>query len=141
LTWALGTGVPVVGLTLVGIGELVGTIDASSERVATTAVTLGGVALIIGLAATVLTARSLADPLNAVRRAVRQVQRGENDTEVDVYDGTSSAARSVRTSRAKRWSVGSRSVARSWRSQCCSSTWSDRPSSPMSGRRPRSWSC
>ena len=88
LTWALGTGVPVVGLTLVGIGELVGTIDASSERVATTAVTLGGVALIIGLAATVLTARSLADPLNAVRRAVRQVQRGENDTEVDVYDGS-----------------------------------------------------
>ena len=88
LTWALGTGVPVVGLTLVGIGELVGTIDASSERVATTAVTLGGVALIIGLAATVLTARSLADPLNAMRRAVRQVQRGDDGAEVDVYDGS-----------------------------------------------------
>ncbi len=88
LTWALGTGVPVVGLTLVGIGELIGTIDASSQRVATTAVTLGGVALIIGLAATVLTARSLADPLNAVRRAVRQVQRGEDGAKVDVYDGS-----------------------------------------------------
>jgi adenylate cyclase len=87
LTWALGTGVPVVGLTLVGIGELAGTIDASAERVATTAVTLGGVALIIGLAATALTARSLADPLNAIRRGVRQVQRGE-DAEVDVYDGS-----------------------------------------------------
>ena len=138
LTWALGTGVPVLGLTLVGIGELAGTIDASSERVATTAVTLGGVALIIGLAVTALTARSLADPLNAVRRAVRQVQRGENDAEVDVYDGsevgllqaglqphgrraararascaTCSAARSARTSRARRWSAGSRSAARS----------------------------
>jgi adenylate cyclase len=87
LTWALGTGVPVVGLTLVGVGELAGTIEASSERVATTAVTLGGVALIIGLAATALTARSLADPLNAIRRGVRQVQRGE-DAEVDVYDGS-----------------------------------------------------
>jgi adenylate cyclase len=87
LTWALGTGVPVVGLTLVGIGELTGVIDASSKGVATTAVTLGGVALVIGLAATALTARSLADPLNAIRSAVRQVQRGE-EAEVDVYDGS-----------------------------------------------------
>jgi adenylate cyclase len=88
LTWALGTGVPVVGVTLVGAGELIGTIDASSDRVATTAVVLGGVALVIGLAAMALTARSLADPLKAVRRAVRQVQRGEDGAQVDVYDGS-----------------------------------------------------
>jgi adenylate cyclase len=75
-------------LTLVGIGELAGIIDASSDRVATTAVTLGGVALVIGLAAMALTARSLADPLKAVRRAVRQVQDGEDGAEVDVYDGS-----------------------------------------------------
>jgi adenylate cyclase len=88
LTWALGTGVPVLGLTLVGIGELTGLIDASSDRVATTAVSLGGVALVIGLAVIWLTARSLADPLESVRRAVGQVQRGEEGAEVDVYDGS-----------------------------------------------------
>ncbi len=165
LTWALGTGVPVVGLTLVGIGELIGTIDASSERVATTAVTPGGVALIIGLAATVLTARSLADPLNAVRRAVRQVQRGDDEAEVDVYDGSELGpcrpgsnqmvdglrererlrdlfGRQVGEDVARQaLERGSRSAARSSRSPCCSSTWSARPSWPTSGRRPRSWSC
>jgi adenylate cyclase len=88
LTWALGTGVPVLGLTLVGAGELLGTIHASADRVATTALTLGGVALVIGLAAIALTARSLADPLESVRRAVRQVQRGEAGARVDVYDGS-----------------------------------------------------
>jgi adenylate cyclase len=88
LTWALGTGVPVLGLTLVGGGELTGVIDASSDRVATTAVTLGGVALVIGLAAMGMTARSVADPLKAVRRAVRLVQRGEEGAQVDVYDGS-----------------------------------------------------
>jgi adenylate cyclase len=42
----------------------------------------------VGLAAIALTARSLADPLESVRRAVRQVQRGEEGARVDVYDGS-----------------------------------------------------
>jgi adenylate cyclase len=88
LTWALGTGVPVLGVTLVGAAELQGTIDASADRVAITAVSLGGVALIVGVAVMALTARSLADPLESVRRAVRQVQGGDQDVEVDVYDGS-----------------------------------------------------
>lgn len=88
LTWALGTGVPVLGVTLVGAAELNGTIDASADRVAITGVVLGGVGLIVGVAVMALTARSLADPLDAVRRAVRQVQDGEQDVEVDVYDGS-----------------------------------------------------
>jgi adenylate cyclase len=88
LTWALGTGVPVLGVTLVGAAELQGTIDASADRVAITGVSLGGVALIVGVAVTALTARSLADPLESVRRAVRRVQSGDQDVEVDVYDGS-----------------------------------------------------
>jgi adenylate cyclase len=88
LTWALGTGVPVLGVTLVGAGELLGVIDATADRVAITGVSLGGVALIVGVAVMALTARSLADPLESMRRAVRQVQRGDQDVEVDVYDGS-----------------------------------------------------
>jgi adenylate cyclase len=88
LTWALGTGVPVLGLTLVGAGDLTGVLDASSDRLAATAVSLGGIALIVGLVVMALTARSLADPLDGVRRALGQVQRGENDAHVDVYDGS-----------------------------------------------------
>jgi adenylate cyclase len=88
LTWALGTGVPVLGVTLVGAGELLGVIDASADRLAITGVSLGGVALVVGVAVMALTARSLADPLESVRRAIRQVQRGDQDAAVDVYDGS-----------------------------------------------------
>jgi adenylate cyclase len=87
LTYILGTGVPVLGVTLVGAGELTGVIDASADRLATTALLLGGVALVVGLAVMALTARSLADPLEAVRGALRRVQRGD-DAHVDVYDGS-----------------------------------------------------
>ena len=88
LTWALGTGVPVLGVTLVGASELFGLIDASADRVAITGVSLGGVALIIGVAVMALTARSLADPLESVRRAIRRVQDGDQDASVPVYDGS-----------------------------------------------------
>ncbi|MCW2984556.1 MAG: cyaB 1 [Conexibacter sp.] len=88
LTWALGTGVPVLGITLVGAGELLGVIDATADRVAITGVALGGVALVVGVAMTALAARSLADPLESVRRAIRRVQGGDQDVEVDVYDGS-----------------------------------------------------
>jgi adenylate cyclase len=88
LTWALGTGVPVLGVTLVGAGELTGVLDASADRVAATAVILGAIALVVGLTVMALTARSLADPLDGLRSALRRVQRGESDVHVDAYDGS-----------------------------------------------------
>jgi adenylate cyclase len=88
LTWALGTGVPVLGIALAGLGELTGVLDASADRVAATAVSLGAVALVLGVAATALTARSLADPLAALRRATDRVRRGETDVAVAVDDGS-----------------------------------------------------
>ncbi|HEU4976626.1 MAG TPA: adenylate/guanylate cyclase domain-containing protein [Baekduia sp.] len=88
LTWALGTGVPVVGVTLVGAGVLTGVLDASADRIAGTAVVLGGTALVVGLIVTALAARSLADPLDGVRRALARVQRGDTSVEVEVYDGS-----------------------------------------------------
>jgi adenylate cyclase len=88
LTYTLGSGVPVLGVTLVGAGVLTGVIDASSDRLARTALLLGGVALVVGLAVMALTAQSLADPLEGLRGALRRVQRGEDDAHVDVYDGS-----------------------------------------------------
>ncbi|HEY6762883.1 MAG TPA: adenylate/guanylate cyclase domain-containing protein [Baekduia sp.] len=87
LTYVVGTGVPVLGLVLVGAGVLTGTIEASSHRLAVTALLLGGIAMVVGVAVMALTARSLADPLEALRRALRRVQQGD-DAHVDVYDGS-----------------------------------------------------
>jgi adenylate cyclase len=88
LTWALGTGVPIVGVTLVGLGQLTGVLHASADRLAAVALVLGGVALLLGLGVTLLSAQSLAHPLEEVRRALARVQRGDTDVRVEVYDGS-----------------------------------------------------
>jgi adenylate cyclase len=87
LFWALGTGVPVVGLMLAGVAALVHG-DVPAERLAVIVLAVGGTALAAGLLVTVGAARAVADPVNTVRRAMRRVERGELDISVTVYDGT-----------------------------------------------------
>ena len=87
LAWALGTGVPVAGLVLIGAVRLAGS-GASSAELATSMVVLGGIALSVGLLAIGLAAKATADPVDSVRRALESVQRGQFATRVPVYDGT-----------------------------------------------------
>jgi adenylate cyclase len=87
LFWALGTGVPVIGLMLTAASALVYE-DVPADRLAVIVLAIGGTALGAGLLVTVGAARAVADPVNAVRRGMRKVQHGELDTTVTVYDGT-----------------------------------------------------
>jgi adenylate cyclase len=87
LFWALGTGVPVVGLMLTAFAALVYS-DVPADRLAVIVLAIGGIALAAGLLVTVGAARAVADPVNAVRRAMRRVQEGELGASVTVYDGT-----------------------------------------------------
>jgi len=88
LTWSLGTGVPILGLALVGLGVLTGRLDASADRLAATALFLGSVGLIVGLLVMLLIARSLAGPLGALRWAMGRVRRGDTEVRVAVDDGS-----------------------------------------------------
>jgi adenylate cyclase len=87
LAWALGTGIPVLGIVTIGILELAGD-NASRTRLAVVMVALGAVAIIVGLLAVAIAARATADPVDSVRRALARVQHGEFDVHVPVYDGT-----------------------------------------------------
>jgi adenylate cyclase len=87
LAWALSTGAPVLGLVLVGAGEVTGISDASGDRLAVTILFLGTVALAVGLAGMTLAARSVADPVERVRRAVAAVGEGRTDVVLPVTDG------------------------------------------------------
>ena len=49
---------------------------------------LGGLAFTVGLLITSLTTRAVADPVLSVRRALSEVERGELEVEVPVYDGS-----------------------------------------------------
>lgn len=87
LSWALGTGVPVTGVVAIGAVALTGG-PHSPTALAVAMVALGGTALTVGLLAIGVAARATADPAEAVRQALRQVQDGDLDVRVPVYDGT-----------------------------------------------------
>lgn len=87
LAWALGTGVPVAGLVAIGVLGLTGQ-DTSRHQLAVAMVSLGAVALTVGLLAVGLAARATADPVDSVRRALDRAQHGDFAVRVPVYDGT-----------------------------------------------------
>ena len=87
LFWGLGTGAPVAGLVVVAIMTLTGD-DISRTKLAVVVLVLGGVVLCFGLLVTSLNARAVVAPILAVRDAMEQVEEGELDVEVQVYDGT-----------------------------------------------------
>lgn len=85
--WALASGVPLLGLALLAIGALGDQFeDAGSLAVAV--LVLAGAGLAAGSIAAVLSARSLAEPIGAVRAALAHVRAGDLDVEVTVDDGS-----------------------------------------------------
>jgi adenylate cyclase len=87
VAWTLATGVPLLGIGAVSALGLAGT-DAAVEDVAGAALFLVAVALGVGLLGVVYVARSIADPVAAVRGAVGRVGEGDLDVRVEVDDGS-----------------------------------------------------
>src|SRR5690606_35588854 len=87
LFWLLGTAAPVIGLFLAGLLALVQD-DYTLTRLAVVVIVVSSVALVFGLFVTVLNARAVVAPVMSVRRALQQVEQGDLDVTVQVYDGT-----------------------------------------------------
>ena len=88
LAWSLGTGVPVVGMLLIGAYAVVDD-EVSRDQLSIVILGLGGCALVVGLLLTLVAARAVADPVMSVRDAVASVEQGDlDDVEVPVYDAT-----------------------------------------------------
>jgi adenylate cyclase len=80
--------VPLAGLVSIGtlaLGHARG-VTIFNLGVAMTA--LGAIGIAVGLLAVILAARTTADPISGLRRALARVQQGELDVRVPVYDGT-----------------------------------------------------
>jgi adenylate cyclase len=87
LSWTLGAGVVLVGLVLVGVSALaLGTFSVAQLSVVV--IVLAGCGLGVGLAVMIALARSLADPIEALRAAVAQVEQGDFTHDVTVDDGS-----------------------------------------------------
>lgn len=85
--WAVGTGVPLVGLMIAGLLALVDD-ETTLRELAIVTLVAGGVILLTGLLVTVLNARAVVAPIMSVRDAMQAVEDGDLDVQVVVYDGT-----------------------------------------------------
>jgi len=87
LAWAMGCGVPVGGLLVLGVRTLLPS-DVTLVELSVAAVVLAGTGLVIGFWAVVLAARATAAPIAGVAQAMVRVHDGDYGTRVPVYDGT-----------------------------------------------------
>ena len=83
LAWAIGSGVPLLGIGL-GVVRLAGEEPLGPAGV----LFLVGVGLVVGLLATAAAARAVADPVQSVAGALREVGSGRLDVSVPVYDAS-----------------------------------------------------
>jgi adenylate cyclase len=87
ITWALVTGVPLVGIAGMAAFDVAGT-DVDDVRAAAAILFLAAVALGVGLRSAVIAARSVADPVGSVRDAMSRVEEGDFGARVPVEDGS-----------------------------------------------------
>jgi adenylate cyclase len=87
IAWGLGTAVPLLGILMVSIYTVAGE-DIDRRELATTVLALGAIGLVIGLLAVILAARASADPITSVREALAEVEEGNLEAEVPVYDAS-----------------------------------------------------
>jgi adenylate cyclase len=88
LTWVLSTGVPVLAIVLALVASKFSILTASADRLTTPLLLLAISALVIGLSGTVLVAMSIADPLRQLRWALGEVQRGNYNAHMQIYDAS-----------------------------------------------------
>lgn len=87
-TWALSTGMPVIGVVLISAGVTLGILPEDAEKLRLATMIICGVALFIGVQAMFMVSRSISDPIKSVRRGVDRVTGGDLTAEVPVYDAS-----------------------------------------------------
>ncbi len=88
LTWALSTGVPLVAIVLAVVADRFSLLHPAPEELFGPVLLLALTALLIGSASTLLVAMSIADPLRQLRWALGEVQRGNYNAHMQIYDAS-----------------------------------------------------
>jgi adenylate cyclase len=87
VAWGLAAAIPLLGGTLLAISVLtVG--HWSASRVAVSLLIVMAVGLVLGFVAMRIAGRSVVEPVEVVREALRRVRRGDLAAEIPVYDGS-----------------------------------------------------
>jgi adenylate cyclase len=87
VTWILATAVPVGGIAAMAMADLAGA-PVNESTVAVATLFLAVIGLVVGALASVIAARSVADPIGAVRKAMGRVEGGDFAARVPVDDAS-----------------------------------------------------
>jgi adenylate cyclase len=85
--WSLGTGIPLLGISVIAVASLFQT-GKDPGLVAAAILFLAVIGMGVGMLAISMAARSVAEPVGAVRRAIARIEDGELDVTVPVDDGS-----------------------------------------------------
>jgi adenylate cyclase len=88
LTWTLSTAVPILAIVLAVVADKASLLHATPEKLFTPILLLALAALGIGFAGTLLVAMSIADPLRQLRWALSEIQRGNFNAHMQIYDAS-----------------------------------------------------
>ncbi len=88
LTWVPSTGVPLVAIVLAVMADKVSLLHTEPEKLFNPILLLALAAFIIGLVSIWLVAMSIADPLRQLRWALSEVQRGNYNAHMQIYDAS-----------------------------------------------------
>lgn len=88
LAWVLSTGVPLLMIILSISASKFALLDSPPESLFTPILLMAVGALVIGLAGNVLSAMAISDPLRQLRWALGEVQRGNYNAHMQIYDAT-----------------------------------------------------
>lgn len=88
LTWMLSTAVPLLGIVLAVVAYRESLLRDSPEKLFRPILLLSLAALGVGFVSTLLVAMSIADPLRQLRWALSEVQRGNYNAHMQIYDAS-----------------------------------------------------
>jgi adenylate cyclase len=88
VTWAAGTCVFLLAIAALSLAVVINPGGESVRRVAASVLVLSALGVGVGLLTMLFASRGVADPLESVRSALGEVERGRTDVEVRVDDGS-----------------------------------------------------
>ncbi|WP_445163226.1 adenylate/guanylate cyclase domain-containing protein [Mycobacterium sp. Dal123C01] len=88
LTWMLSTAVPLLAIVLAVVADKVSLLHTAPESLFNPILLLALTALGVGFISTLLVAMSIADPLRQLRWALSEVQRGNYNAHMQIYDAS-----------------------------------------------------
>ncbi|MDO5031883.1 adenylate/guanylate cyclase domain-containing protein [Corynebacterium sp.] len=87
-TWMMTSGIPLLGIVLVIMGQRQGMFTANDADIMPAVIALALTAGGTGLMGTYFAMMSVVDPILELQDAINRVRRGDRNVEVDIYDGS-----------------------------------------------------